>query len=628
MNIIFLTVLFPLIGFLLLSCSQGLIFKKNISSYIGIFSILISFIITFFYGRSYINNTDQVFTCKLWDWISINEFKIDFGILLDNLSISMLLMITGIGVLIHVFSSWYMKKKEGNSRFFAYTNLFIASMSILVLADNFLFMYLGWEGVSVCSYLLIGFYYTKNINNYCALKAFILTRISDVFLIIGIFLIYQEYGTFNFQEIKFLSTFLNTENFYHLNFITFFLLAGVIGKSAQLPLQTWLSDAMVGPTPVSALIHAATMVTAGVYLIARTHFLFLLTPDILYLISLIGTLTILISSLSALCQYDIKCILAYSTMSQIGYMFLALGVKAWNEAITHLIIHAVFKALLFLSAGSLIRSCKNEKNIFKLGGLRNKLPLLYCTFIVGGASLSSFPLITSGFYSKENILFNVLQNGYHNLFLITLFCSFLTALYTFRMIFVIFHGYSFYDNNIYVITSYKSFSHNIPLLILLFFSTFFGTYIFPSLLNVFPESNILINDKFILEMICSILSVSGIYLSYYLWVQNPRFIEYLLEIKYIKNIHYFFLKGCFFNSLYNFSFVNSYLYISKILSYDVFNKITNFFIKIIHFLNFCLLKTSSGYVRSYVISMILGVNFIFFLVLLYYLDFKKVLYFL
>ncbi|QCI20901.1 NADH-quinone oxidoreductase subunit L [Buchnera aphidicola (Hyperomyzus lactucae)] len=614
MNIIFLIILSPLIGFLLLSFTQDFISKKNISK-IGILSIFISFIITSWYGLSFIKNTNQVFTQRLWNWLSINELKIDFTVFLDGLSLSMLFVVTGIGLLIHVFSSWYMKGKEGYSRFFGYTNLFIASMSILVLADNFLFMYLGWEGVSVCSYLLISFYYTENKNCYSAFKAFIFTRISDVFLIIGIFLVYKEYGTLNFQEIKFLSTFLNVENFYDLNFITFFLLVGVIGKSAQLPLQTWLSDAMVGPTPVSALIHAATMVTAGVYLVSRTYFLFLLTPDILYFIGFIGTFTILISSFSALVQTDIKRILAYSTMSQIGYMFLALGVQAWTAAITHLIVHAIFKALLFLSAGSLIISCKNEKNIFKMGGLRKKLPFLYINFIVGGASLISFPVVTSGFYSKGNILFSVLQSGYINLFLIALFCSFLTALYTFRMIFVVFHG-----NNVHKVVSANQLAHNIPLLVLLFFSTVFGSYISPPLLNIFPPSNLLNNDKFIFEIICSILSISGICFSYYFWIKNSYWIDEIFKFKLIRDIHYFFLTGWGFDWFYNIFFIKFYLFLSKMISRDPFNKIINYFLHIIQIMNIYLLKTSNGYIRWYVTSMILGINSIF--ILIYWLNVK------
>ncbi|CAL4326227.1 NADH-quinone oxidoreductase subunit L [Buchnera aphidicola] len=611
MNIIFFIVLFPLIGFLFLSFNQGLISKKKASK-IGIYSVFISFLITFFYIFIFIKNTDKVIVQKLWQWISIYNFKIDFSFLLDGLSLSMLSVITGVGLLIHIFSSWYMEKKEGCSRFFAYTNLFIASMSVLVLSDNFLFMYLGWEGVSVCSYLLIGFYYTDFNNNYCALKAFILTRISDVFLMIAMFLIYQEYGTFNFQEIKFLSTFLNIENCHILNWITFCLLIGVLGKSAQLPLHTWLSDAMVGPTPVSALIHAATMVTAGVYLIARTHFLFLLTPDILYLVSLVGTLTILVSSISALFQSDIKRILAYSTMSQIGYMFLALGVQAWSAAITHLIMHAIFKALLFLSAGSLILSCNNEKNIFNLGGLRKKLPFLYINFIVGGASLVSFPLVTAGFYSKGNILFSVLQSGHINLFLISLFCSFLTAIYTFRMIFVVFHGKS-----ICTATSYSSFGHNIPLLILLFFSTIFGSYIVPPLSYVLPPYNLFIDNKFLFEIICSILSISGIYFSYYFWIKNTYWIDKCLQFNLIRYISSFFLKGWGFDFFYNRFFLNFYLYIAQLLSLDPFNKVMYFFIKIVDIFNFYLLKISNGYIRWYITSMALGVNLIFILILLF-----------
>ncbi|QCI20316.1 NADH-quinone oxidoreductase subunit L [Buchnera aphidicola (Brachycaudus cardui)] len=613
MNIIFFIVLFPLIGFLFLSCNQSVISRTK-SSNIGISSIFISFLITCFYIYSFIKNTDQVVVQKLWQWISIYNFNIDFSMCLDSLSLSMLSVITGVGLLIHIFASWYMKNKKDCSRFFAYTNLFIASMSVLVLADNFLFMYLGWEGVSVCSYLLIGFYYTKFHNNYCALKAFILTRISDIFLMVAMFLIYQEYGTLNFQEIKFLSTFLNIDSCYNLNWITICLLIGVLGKSAQLPLHTWLSDAMVGPTPVSALIHAATMVTAGVYLIARTYFLFLLTPDILYLVSLIGTITILLSSISAVFQTDIKRILAYSTMSQIGYMFLALGVQAWSAAITHLIIHAIFKALLFLSAGSLILSCNNEKNIFKLGGLRKQLPFLYMNFIVGGAALVSFPLVTAGFYSKGNILFSVLQSGYINLFLIALLCSFLTSIYTFRMIFVVFHGKSSC-----IAIPATSLQHNVPLLILLFFSTILGSYIILPLSYVFPISNVLLTDnKFLFETICSILSISGIYLSYYIWVKNKYWVnDKYFKLNRIRYIFSFFSKGWGFDFFYNISFVNFYLYISQIFSLDPFNKIIYFFIKIIKIFNCYLLKISNGYIRWYVTSMVLSVILMFILILLY-----------
>ncbi|QCI24818.1 NADH-quinone oxidoreductase subunit L [Buchnera aphidicola (Rhopalosiphum padi)] len=615
MNIIFLIILFPLISFLFLSLIQGTISERN-AAIIGISSIFIAFIITCFYMTSFVNHSSQIFTQKLCSWISVNELNIDFSLILDGLSLSMLSMIIGIGLLIHIFSSWYMEGKEGYSRFFAYTNLFIASMSLLVLADNFVFMYLGWEIVSVCSYLLIGFYYKTSNNNSCALKAFILTRISDVFLIVSIFLIYKKYGTFNFQEIKFLSKFLNIQDCSDLNFLTLCLLIGVIGKSAQLPLHTWLSDAMVGPTPVSALIHAATMVTAGVYLIARTHFLFLLTPKILYLISFIGIITIFISSFSALVQTDIKRILAYSTMSQIGYMFLALGVQAWTAAILHLIIHAIFKALLFLSSGSLILSCNNEKNIFKMSNLSSKCPLLYASFLVGGASLISFPLITAGFYSKGNVLFSVLQNGYVNFFLVGLFCSLLTSIYTFRMIFVVFHR-----SSISFVFSNKRLAHNLPLLILLFFSTFFGYFIIKlPLFYIFPVSQNSENGKFLYEIISSFMSFFGIFIAYYIWIKNPNWIFQFLQLKAIRLIHNFLLNGWCFDFFYKILFINSYLFISKILSYESFNFFPIFFVKFIKKTNLVLLKSVNGNVKHYISTMLIGINLFFILVLCSFLS--------
>ncbi|AWH90602.1 NADH-quinone oxidoreductase subunit L [Buchnera aphidicola (Melanaphis sacchari)] len=616
MNIIFLIILFPLISFLFLSFTQGEILEKNATK-IGIFSIFISFIITLFYALTFMYDPSNIIRQKLWNWAFINELKINFDLILDGLSLSMLLIITGIGLLIHIFSSWYMKKKKGYSRFFAYTNLFISSMSLLVLADNFIFMYLGWEGVSVCSYLLINFYYKNTKNNLCAFKAFILTRISDIFLIIAFFMAYKIYGTFNFEEIHFLSSFLKINNSFNLNILTLFLLIGVLGKSAQLPLHTWLSDAMVGPAPVSALIHAATMVTAGVYLIARTHFLFLLTPNILYTISIIGIITVCLSSLSALVQTDIKRILAYSTMSQIGYMFLALGCQAWIAAITHLIIHAFFKALLFLSSGSLIFSCNNQKNIFKMSSLSPQSPILYFSFLIGGASLISFPLITSGFYSKGNILFNVLQNGYNNLFLIGLIGSFLTSIYTFRMIFIVFKLRNTLNiKDVCNLFSKKKLSHDFPLLILMILSSIIGIYLLPPLIHLFPLSPKSQDGKFIFEIISSLISFSGIFLSYYFWVICPPWMDKVYQFKFVKLIRLCLLNGWYIDVFYKIFFVNFYLYVSRILFRNPFNYFCKIFVYLIKNFNFILLKTVNGNLKYYIFSMLLGITLIFMIILL------------
>jgi NADH-quinone oxidoreductase subunit L len=338
----------------------------------------------------------------------------------------MLSVVTGVGFLIHMFASWYMRGEEGYSRFFAYTNLFIASMVVLVLADNLLLMYLGWEGVGLCSYLLIGFYYTDPKNGAAAMKAFVVTRVGRVPRFRAVHSL-QRTGHAELPRNGGTGAAHFAAGNNMLWWATLMLLGGAVGKSAQLPLQTWLADAMAGPTPVSALIHAATMVTAGVYLIARTHGLFLMTPEILHLVGIVGAVTLVLAGFAALVQTDIKRVLAYSTMSQIGYMFLALGVQAWDAAIFHLMTHAFFKALLFLSSGSVILACHHEQNIFKMGGLRKSIPLVYVCFLVGGAALAALPLITAGFFSKDEILAGAMANGHINLMVAGLVGAFMTS---------------------------------------------------------------------------------------------------------------------------------------------------------------------------------------------------------
>ena len=345
MNMLALTIILPLIGFVLLAFSRGR-WSENVSAIVGVGSVGLAALVTAFIGVDFFANGEQAYSQPLWTWMSVGDFNIGFNLVLDGLSLTMLSVVTGVGFLIHMYASWYMRGEEGYSRFFAYTNLFIASMVVLVLADNLLLMYLGWEGVGLCSYLLIGFYYTDPKNGAAAMKAFVVTRVGDVFLAFALFILYNELGTLNFREMVELAPAHFADGNNMLMWATLMLLGGAVGKSAQLPLQTWLADAMAGPTPVSALIHAATMVTAGVYLIARTHGLFLMTPEVLHLVGIVGAVTLLLAGFAALVQTDIKRVLAYSTMSQIGYMFLALGVQAWDAAIFHLMTHAFFKALL------------------------------------------------------------------------------------------------------------------------------------------------------------------------------------------------------------------------------------------------------------------------------------------
>lgn len=387
-----------------------------------------------------INFEGQPQTVHGWQWMVVEHFAPRIAFYLDGLSLSMMGVITGVGALIHLFAAGYMAGDPGYRRFFAYMNGFVAAMLLLVLGDNLVSLFFGWEGVGLCSYLLIGFFYQDADNGWAARKAFITTRVGDTLMAIGLFLMFRELGTLDIQAAMYRAEVLWPQGSGMVTAIALLLLGGAVGKSAQLPLQTWLPDAMAGPTPVSALIHAATMVTAGVYLIARTHELFLLSPLALNAVAWVGALSLLLAAGAALVQTDIKRVLAYSTMSQIGYMFLALGVGAFSAAIFHLMTHAFFKALLFLAAGYVIHALHHEQNIYRMGGLRKAMPLAWGVFLIGGGALAAVPWITAGFWSKDLILWKAWQAGEMHFFAIGLVGAALTAFYTFRMIFIAFEG--------------------------------------------------------------------------------------------------------------------------------------------------------------------------------------------
>lgn len=377
----------------------------------------------------------------VWTWMSTGGFQPEIAFYLDPVSLLMLLVITFVSFLIHLYSAEYMQDDEGYARFFAYMNLFVASMLVLILANNLLLLYLGWEGVGLCSFLLIGFWYQDPANVRAAAKAFIVTRFGDTAFAIGLFLLFTILGTLDIQELMHRAATQWTVGSGVAIAAAALLLGGACGKSAQLPLQTWLPDAMAGPTPTSALIHAATMVTAGVYLIARTHVLFTLAPQVQFAVAIIGAATMLLAAFSALAQRDIKRVLAYSTISQIGYMFLALGLGAWSAALFHFMTHAFFKALLFLAAGVVIHAV-HEQDMFRMGGLRTELPLAFWSFVIGGCALAGLPLITAGFFSKDLILWQSWAgpNGSAWFWIAGMTGAMLTSLYTFRLILLTFYG--------------------------------------------------------------------------------------------------------------------------------------------------------------------------------------------
>lgn len=434
-NLVYAIVLLPLLGFLI----NGL-FGKNLPKILvgslatavvfGSFCIAVSLFMNF-------NSESQPVIVKAFEWFRVNGVQINFGFQIDQLSLMMVMIITGIGSLIHLYSIGYMSHDKGFYKFFTYLNLFIFSMLLLVMGSNYLILFIGWEGVGLCSYLLIGFWYTNEEYGKAARKAFIMNRIGDLALLIGIFMIASQTNA-----VDYLSVAENASKFELdgtvIIFITASLFIGATGKSAQVPLYTWLPDAMAGPTPVSALIHAATMVTAGIYLVVRSNFLFTLAPTVQGGILFIGFLTAALAGFYALRQNDIKKVLAYSTVSQLGFMFIALGLGAYTTAMFHVMTHAFFKALLFLGAGSVIHAMSNEQDMRFMGGLKKYIPLTHATFLIGTLAISGFPLL-SGMISKDEIL--VAAFAKNPVYWVILFVlAAMTATYMFRLYYLTFHG--------------------------------------------------------------------------------------------------------------------------------------------------------------------------------------------
>jgi NADH-quinone oxidoreductase subunit L len=413
----------------------------------------------------------------VYTWIESGSFQVKLSFQVDALTAAMLLVITGIGFLIHVYSLGYMGHDEGMARFFAYLNLFIFFMLLLVMGDNLLVLFIGWEGVGLCSYLLIGFWYQDQANAIAGNKAFIVNRIGDFGFVLGILLLVTGLGrqgvwTLDFMELQKHIGMLSPET---ISLVALLLFIGATGKSAQIPLFVWLPDAMAGPTPVSALIHAATMVTAGVYMTARLHFLFVLAPEILSLIAGIGAATAFFAATVALVQNDVKRVLAYSTVSQLGYMFLAVGVGAFGAAIFHLFTHAFFKACLFLGAGSVIHALDGEQDMRKMGGLRRHLPATYWTFLIATLAIAGAPF-TSGFFSKDSILWQAYSSprGSTELWLVGWVTAGLTAFYMFRQLFLVFHGQSRADEHLKAHLHESPAVMTMPLVVLALGSVFAG----------------------------------------------------------------------------------------------------------------------------------------------------------
>ena len=633
-NYIYLTVLLPMIGFLINGLFGRKIKNEKIIGIIGSAAVGLSFLVVLgaFIETLGLPAEERSNTVELFSWLSVGNLHIHFAYLVDQLSLTMSLIVTGVGFLIHVYSIGYMHGDKGFWRFFAYLNLFIFAMMNLVLGDNFVVLFLGWEGVGLCSYLLIGFWYDrkfeKGTTSQAAKKAFVVNRIGDFGFLLGMFLIYLTFDSLNFKEV-----FMRAQAFSvsqsTFTLIALFLFIGATGKSAQIPLFVWLPDAMAGPTPVSALIHAATMVTAGVYMVSRTSILFASAPAIMTLVAVIGVLTALMAATIGLVQNDIKKVLAYSTVSQLGYMFLAAGVGAFSASIFHVMTHAFFKALLFLGAGSVIHGMHEEQNIQKYGGLKKYMPRTYLTFFIAALAISGVPGL-SGFFSKDEILWNAYSNGGFIFWLIGAITALLTAFYMFRLVSLTFYGKERFDHH-HVHPHESPSVMTVPLMILAFLSVVGGYIGLPKVFagangNLFEnwlepiyapaEARLALYNSHshfeeILFMAFSIaLALAGIYLALHVYTKRPKIAENISSR--FKRLYNLLLNKYFVDEVYEAAVVQpiqkgSEKILWKFADNIIIDGTVNGAAKVIDKISGTVRKIQTGIAQSYAVIMMAGI---------------------
>ena len=616
----------PFVGFLI----NGLLGKwlkgnEKLSGWIGALAVLISLICSIIAFTS-VHSGATPFDETLYEWITGESFAFNIGFRVDALTTVMLLVITGVGFLIHVYSIGYMHGDAGYTRYFAYLNLFVFAMLILVLGNNYLMMFVGWEGVGLCSYLLIGFWYDKKSATDAGKKAFIVNRIGDFGFLLGMFTLFAAFGTLDFSSVFDAAEADNFQKVFGsstLVIATLLLFVGAIGKSAQVPLYVWLPDAMEGPTPVSALIHAATMVTAGVYMVARSAVLYNIahTGEI---VAWIGVLTAFFAATIALTQNDIKRILAYSTVSQLGYMFVGVGVGAYASGIFHLVTHAFFKGLMFLTAGSVMHAMANELDMRKMGGLKAKMPITHWTFFVGALAIAGFPFL-SGFWSKDEILHSAWGSS-PIIYVIGLVTAFLTAFYMFRLIFVTFYGESRAAPEV------ASHVHEsppvmwVPLAILAIPSALIGlllgwgghdSWFHHFTKGVFPEAHHEASGNVILFMVIS--SVVGLVGIAFAW---SRYRERVPSDEPTNALHKLLANKYYIDEVYNSLIVQpikngSHFLLWQLVDNGIIDGIVNGVASMVRFIGGLLRRLQTGIVQAYIVSMVLGIV----LFLAYYLFF-------
>ena len=611
-NFALVLLLSPFFGFLF-----NVFFGKNISKttsgIIGTATVFVSFLVTCYFFN-HILDTQKPIEIDLFDWISISNFKLSFGFLLDQLSVLWLLFITGIGTLIHLYSISYMQHDDKMQLFFAYLNLFLFFMITLVIGSNLLVMFIGWEGVGLCSYLLIGFWYQNQDYNDAAKKAFIMNRIGDLGLLIGIFILGSQFATLDFSSLQTTIDSAKDVNDFWIAAAALSLFVGACGKSAQIPLYTWLPDAMAGPTPVSALIHAATMVTAGIFMITRLHFVFDLSGVVQNGIAVIGATTALLAATIGLFQNDIKKVLAYSTVSQLGLMFLALGLGAYQVAVFHVITHAFFKACLFLGSGSVIHALDGEQDMRKMGGLKKAMPITFWTMMIASLAIAGiFPF--AGFWSKDEILISAFH-GNTVFWIIGSLASILTAFYMFRLMYLTFF------NQFRGTEDQKNHLHEspllmtLPLLVLALLSTFGGLLSLPnhSWLNGFlaplfqsnQHEHGLDNTAYKLMAIALLGAIVGIVLAYFKFLKNNQIPQEDIAMTGVSKLIY---NKYYIDEIYDFVFVKPINLLSTFFRNHIETRLSNLvfgFGKITYYVGFQGKKLQNGNIGFYLFAFVLG----------------------
>ncbi|MFA5833397.1 MAG: NADH-quinone oxidoreductase subunit L [Bacteroidota bacterium] len=630
-----LIVLFPLFGFLINGFFGRKMKNETIVGSIGTLAVASSFVIALLIFFEMLGSAaeERKHIVTVFEWITAGTFSVNVAFQVDQLSILMTLIVTGVGSLIHLYSIGYMHGDAGFWRFFTYLNLFIFMMLMLVLADNYLLMFLGWEGVGLCSYLLIGFWYDRNFEKGttgdAAKKAFIVNRIGDFGFLLAMFLIFNTFGSLTYE-----SVFAQAAGFSVgdklMFWITLLMFVGATGKSAQIPLYVWLPDAMAGPTPVSALIHAATMVTAGIYMVARSSILYALAPSTMEIVAIIGLLTAFFAGTIGLVQNDIKKVLAYSTVSQLGYMFLGVGVGAFSAGLFHVMTHAFFKALLFLGSGAVIHAMHDEQDIQKMGGLQKYMPGTFWTFVIGSFAISGLPLL-SGFFSKDEILWKAFADGAPWMWVIAALAAGVTAFYMFRLVSLTFLGKERFDHH-HIHPHEAPKTMLIPLLVLALFSVIGGYVGIPHVLGghnyfeeflepVFAGANekmiLPVHDSAALELGLMAASVAlgllGMYAGWKIFTEKTEIAESVA--KKFSGFHKLLWNKYFVDEAYDAVVVTPMKKISdkflwKIVDVKIIDNALNYSAKLVEATSNIFRRIQTGVVQSYAIVFVAGILFV------------------